>query len=78
MKKEIYSKIIEETTRCCFDFQCLEENGKPHCEIEDYAMGEVYYVKCQSCIRCDYQVTHGSRNLCFCSTRTELYKKYDI
>ena len=78
MKKEIDPDIIEETKRCCFSFQCLKENGKPHCEIEGYAMIKVFYVKCQSCIHCDYQTKYGFRNLCLCPTRKELCKKYDI
>ena len=42
MKKEINPVKIEKTTECCFDFKCLKENGKPHCEIVDTYFGYVF------------------------------------
>ena len=78
MKKEIDPDITEETTKCCFNFQCLKENGKPHCEIVNSYLGYVFYVKCSSSINCGYARPVGDSKMCTCPTREKLYLEYKI
>ncbi len=78
MKKVIYPDIIAETTKCCFDFQCLKENGKPHCVIEDSYHGNVFFVKCTSSLNCGYALSICDSKMCTCPIREKLYLKYKI
>ncbi len=78
MKKEIDPDIIKKTTECCFDFQCLKENGKPHCEIVATYFGYVIFVKYSSSLNCDYALSVGDGHMCLCPTREKLYLKYNI
>ena len=78
MKKVIAPDIIAETTKCCFNFQCLNASGKPHCEIVDTHFGNVFFVKCPSNLNCGYATPVGDSKLCVCPTREELYLKYKI
>ena len=78
MKKEIDIDILEATKRCCFDFQCLKENGKPRCEVEYVIIGAVFFVKCLLVQSCNYLVSCGDDIMCLCPTRAELYLKYKI
>ena len=78
MKKKINSKIIKETTKCCFDFQCLDEGGKPNCEVEAHLTRNVLFVKRPSSLNCNYHLSNGYSHICQCPIRTELYRKYII
>ena len=78
MKKEINPKIIKETTKCCFEFQCIEEDGKPQCEVEALSAGGVLFVKNPLSLNCNYHLSNGYGHICHCPTRIELYRKYNI
>ncbi len=78
MKKSIDPNIIRETIKCRFNFQCLDEGGKPHCEIENVFMRDVLFVKCLSGLDCSYKLAYGNRINCLCPTRKELYGMYKI
>ncbi len=78
MKKKINPDIIKKTTECFFEFQCLKENGKPHCEIVSTNFGYVFFVKYSSSLNCGYALSVGDDHMCLCPTRGELYLKYKI
>ena len=77
-KKEIDSNTIE-ATKCGRDFQCLNHDGKPLCKIENVVAKDLLFIKCSPDLRrCDYKISFGEGNICFCPTRAKLYKKYRI
>ena len=78
MKKLIDSKIIEETTKCRFNFQCLDEGGKPQCEVENFIAKNIIFVKRPSGLKCGYNLRYRSSYMCKCPTRVALYRKYKI
>ena len=78
MKKEIDPDIIAATTKCPREFQCLEPKGKPCCNVENFVMKNVLYIKCPSDEACDYILPQCACNICLCRTRKDLYRKYGI
>ncbi len=78
MTKLIDTKIIRETTKCSFDFQCLDEGGKPHCKVEHFIAKDVIFVKRPFRLKCDYNLRYRSSQMCKCPTRVALYRKYKI
>ncbi len=78
MDQEINTDIIEKTTKCPRDFQCLNDHGRPNCKIENVYVGEVLFVTCSSNLNCFYNLTHGVGNMCLCPTIAELYGKNRI
>ena len=71
MKKSIDPTIIRETTKCCFDFQCLDEDGKPHCEIKNFIAKDVIFVKRRFRLKCDYNLRYRSSQMFKCTTRVD-------
>ncbi len=78
MNKEVAPEIIEDTKQCRWDFQCLNEHGKPICPVVEVIAEDVLFIKCPGGIICNYIMPHGDRNICLCPIRKELYRKYKM
>ncbi len=79
MARHIDKAIIEETKKCPFSFQCLDDRKRAVCKVSAY-------IEKNGCIigkiknqPCPYKKLIGrSTWQCTCPTRHELYKQYRI
>ena len=76
---EIDSKIIEETTKCDKNFECLKnKNYTCNTSIVDRAIGgRVHFINC-SVSNCNYKMAFGNSYICNCPVRKEIFNKYHI
>jgi len=74
---EIDEAIRTRTTKCQYNFKCLEQGDCPACEVK-YAVsnGPVFVNLKNKNSDCAYIMSFGNSYICTCPTRTELYLKY--
>ena len=78
MKIEINPKIIEITTKCTKNFDCLTDAQNIYCKVNECIQDEVHFVECRYRDYCTYRMTFGDSFICQCPTRKEIYNKYGI
>jgi hypothetical protein len=82
MAFQISDEIINQTTRCLYDFECLTNDNWETCFIDRYdpKNGPRVADKCHKksdC--CCYSMPFGLRyNFCHCPVRREIYQRYKI
>jgi len=77
MKLEISEGIIQQTTKCDRDFECLKSGCKPNCEVKDCVSGKVHFVDKHNGY-CRYSFRFGNGIICSCPVRKELYNRYKV
>lgn len=77
MKKlTISQEIIDETTKCNFDKQCLQSADFPLCKANRISVNDVIFVSKTAIDVCNYVFGFGFSQICVCPIRKEIYKKY--
>jgi hypothetical protein len=79
MRFTVSEGILAETTKCEMDFVCLSGKIDHLCKIER-AIGSnpiLLLLQGETPI-CHYNCMFGSRFICACPTRREIYKRYRI
>ena len=74
---EIAEKIIQETTKCDKNFECLS-NENYVCvtsNIEKVIDRKVHFINCKV-TNCNYKMNFGNSQICFCPVRKEIFNKY--
>ena len=74
---EIEENIIKDTTKCNYDFGCLE-NENHLCLDAKVAFcvgGQVHFIDCPEKF-CKSKMDFGNGKICSCPTRKEIYNKY--
>lgn len=77
MKLEIDRSVIQKTTKCSFDFLCLEDEAYPLCQAHHAINGVTEVIEHQG-HNCPYAVIFGVNTFCTCPTRSEILKKYHL
>ncbi len=79
MNFKIDKPILDATTHCEYNFECLE-NKNHFClqsKINHCVNDAVHFTDCS--ISCpNYKINFGKSTICFCPTRKEIYNKYNL
>ena len=78
MKIKIDDQIIQQTTRCQKNFDCLSNEEHIYCEVEYCVNDKVHFIRCNSEEQCEYKVAFGNSFICTCPVRKEIYNRYRI
>ena len=74
---EIEKDILDKTTRCNKDFDCIKNNNIC-CTVTRNVDKEVIFVECGEKNSCNYRMNFGGSDICNCPTRKEIFKKYGL
>lgn len=75
---QINEETINKTTRCNHKFKCLDDNKRDVCAVDICFGGNGCFLKTAKPDYCTYKNTFGGSYVCYCPTRHELFKKYNI
>lgn len=64
-------------SQCIFQHQCLNQNEFKPGEVKEFLNQKVLFVNCKQRI-CGYSLNFGCEKVCFCPTRKEIFKKYNV
>ena len=73
---KIPEEILQKTTNCEFDFNCLFGDKQCLCEIKASIVNDLLELKPKFDIHCKYRMPFGDTFFCTCPTRNEIYKRY--
>ena len=83
MAFKVSDEAIKGTTKCSWNFKCLEYNkspkcavNKPMCEVENTL--ENYLFVDWNHEKCHYKLDFGDSFICLCPVRKEIYKRYNM
>ena len=78
MPWEVDEAVRQRTTKCQFNFKCLEEDSCPGCQVKSaLSKGPVFVDLKYKNNNCAYVMPFGNSYICTCPTRYELYSKYN-
>ena len=75
---EIDKEILNNTTNCEKNFDCLTNDKHVYCKVENAINNEVHFVKCLHDDSCTYKMSFGYSYICTCPTRKEIFNKFSI
>lgn len=75
---EIAEEIRNQTTRCPFDFECLEAGETQVCPVDQYLKGNGLFLRQNKRVHCPYLMTFGQKYICNCPTHVDLHQQYNI
>ena len=75
---EISEPTRKRTVKCPYSFECLSNEKWITCYIEDELSGGLSVKKICSQKFCNYFLYFGSRHICICPVRVEIYRRYKI
>ena len=74
---EISKDILQETTDCYKEFECLRNTNYQYCDVNQCIKNHPV-VECLSKNPCSYKIWFSRQAICACPTRTEIFRKYGI
>ena len=77
MQYSISQDVIEKTTKCIKNKQCLSAVSC-YCKVEKIIGKDVVFVQCLHTSICNYQIHFGHGIICNCPIRNELSSKYSL
>ena len=77
---ELDQKIIEKTTKCNFEFKCLNDIGAQLCQVEYFLTDGILILGCNGYKNgCNYRQPFDERTyICKCPARNEIFTKYGM
>ena len=74
---ELDREILQKTTDCDKDFQCLSNENQIYCKVSQ-CISNVHFVKCSIENYCYYELSFENEHICTCPTRKAIFNKYGI
>ena len=74
---KIINEILQKTTECDKDFECLTNDCRNLCKVER-CVNNVIFIKNATKNSCNYKLTFSEESICMCQTRKEIFNKYGI
>ena len=71
-------EITDKATKCTSGFACLDEHGRPRCNVEYVVDEKVMFVRCLNPAFCNYQMAFGDGKICSCPVRLALWNDQHI
>jgi hypothetical protein len=80
MSYQVSDKIKKQTTKCSYDFMCLDNKSWDTCAIKRDIQRTILEIKTQNNqAGCSYRFSYGdSFFFCSCPTRGEIYRRKKI
>jgi hypothetical protein len=75
---KVSEQTLGGTTRCPFDFVCLDDPASQVCPVLRAIAGDGVFVDSRRECTCPYVVSFGYGHVCTCATRVELYERYRV
>ena len=72
MNITIIKEILQKTTKCDRDFECLNNDCRNQCKI-DRCVNNVIFLKNGTKNNCNYKLSFSEEKICMCPTRKEIY-----
>ena len=77
MGYQISEHAQKRTPKCSCNFECLNNDKWDTCCIEkEISGGLIIKYICKEKF-CNYCLSYGSRNICMCSIRVEIFRRYN-
>ena len=80
MKFEVDKEVLERTTKCEFNFECLTCDVKKMCQVIALVGDSdkiVYVHPGKNHQSCPYFTSFGKSYICSCPTRLGIYRRYE-
>lgn len=77
MNIKVSEEILKHTTKCVFDFKCLNEETMDVCKV-DRCIGGLCFLETIKSGLCFYKSLFGESYTCLCPTRRYLYENCRI
>jgi len=77
MDLKVSEEILKQTTKCVFDFKCLNEETRDVCKV-DRCIGGLCLLETIKSGFCSYKFSFENSYACLCPTRVELYRNCRI
>ena len=78
MAFSINDRTLDQTTKCVFSFQCLNDKTRDVCTVDRHIRGDGYFLKTVKSYYCPYNMSFRYSYICHCPIRCELYKHYKV
>jgi hypothetical protein len=79
MAYQVSDKIKKQTTKCAYNFACLNNDTWDTCSIERDIQRTFLVIKTKAGKNaCPYSFAYGSLYYCTCPTRREIYQRHKI
>ena len=79
MDYQVSDKAKKQTTKCPYNFTCLNNDTWNTCSIERDLQGAFLTIRTKSNkMTCPYCFPYGSSYYCTCPSRREIYQRYNI
>ena len=78
MAYEISEDTIKRTSKCSYNFECLNNDKCDTCRIDKEISGSLLIKYLSSKDFCNYFLFFGSRSICMCPVRVEIYRRFNI
>jgi hypothetical protein len=78
MKCDIPQEILDKATQCGRGFACLDEHGRPRCNVEYVVNEKIMFVRCLDLTFCNYQIPFGDGKICSCPVRIALWRDRQV
>jgi len=80
MAYKINDKIRKQTTKCSYNFICLDNGAWDTCVVKRDVQRTFLEIKTQnSQVDCSYRFSYGDSSFfCSCPTRGEIFRRYKI
>jgi|WetSurMetagenome_2_1015567.scaffolds.fasta_scaffold167295_2 hypothetical protein len=75
---EIAEPTKKRAAKCPYSLECLSNDKWNTCYIEDELSGGLSVKKICTQKFCNYFLYFGSRHICICPVRVEIYRRYNI
>jgi hypothetical protein len=76
---KIDDEIINRTTKCLRNFDCLKNGGKEICGVDSSLQGDSLFIDEKSREYCSYMMPFGtSAQICTCPTRREIFARFNF
>jgi hypothetical protein len=78
MAYQIGEDTKKRTTKCPYNFECLNNKKWDTCCIEKELSGGLVIKNISRQKFCNYFLYFGSRHICMCPIRVEIYRRFNI
>ena len=78
MAYEISEDTKKRTSKCPYNFECVAGGKCVTCRVEKEISGALIIDRICNKQLCKYFLFFGSRNICMCPVRVEIYRRYNV
>ncbi|MFO8009801.1 MAG: hypothetical protein R6U89_03205 [Dehalococcoidia bacterium] len=73
---QVSDSAINNAAKCSYDFRCVNHGGMPACPVDRKIEKNGLFVNSTQNHECNYKLSFGTRYICHCPVRIEIYDCY--